>query len=783
MAATSPSINTPLDTCTAELEAQLETARASIDRGQHDCAEQLYRQLIEAGVQDPRPYNNLALMPGLSGHELERRRLLRRALEIDPLHAEARMNLAVIQHNRGASRQALNNLKLALERKPDDPDLLANLGHVLIEIGELEQARPVLERAIALHPKHPACQFNAGNLLASAGQHAEAVRHFQMLVAQDSSTKHVDALAQCLLANGQQQEALALYRKQLQLAPDDRSTLLGLSRLLVDIGRPGEALDTLFYLQTLSADDQAATLLNGYALHVLGEQEAAIRCYEEVLERDANDHKALNQLGICLWEAGDVDRAIDCYRRALSVQRNTFPILCNLAAAYRGQGRIAIAHRLYRRILRDRPQFLEAYREFLFSLSIGNEQQADEHLQVAAAYWQAVERLQARHRSTDAAPSGLPQTTHLPQTTAVAHATGRRLKVGIISAEIGFHCVSTFLAPILRNIDQSQFQLELIIPGRHYDSRSQELINLAQQCLHIDGMSSAAAAARVRQQEYDLVIETSGFTRSTGIDILSSRCAPVQCHYIGFHASTGLPTMDYFVGDQETVPAEFASQFTEQLWALPRTWLACEPYHALPEAQILTDNPRPIFGCFNQLAKVREETLQFWAAAMRRIPESVLLIKDRLTANASVRQRILRGLAQLGVTNDRVDFLPKTTRWAVHLEYYNLIDIALDTTPWSSATTGFDALGMGVPLIAIRGGCTSARMSSGLVTGLGRRDWMADTPEGYADAVEALLGSLDQLRQGKRERQQQALASELFNTIDMTRQLEAAMHSMLARCA
>ena len=772
MAATSNAIEAPITISAEELEAQLEQARAWIGDGLHDQAAQLYRQLIEAGVQDPRPFNNLALMPALSGQELERRRLLRRALAIDPLHAEARMNLAVIQHNRGQSRQAIRNLQLALERKPDDPDLLANLSHVLIEIGELDQARAVLERAIALHPGHAACQFNAGNLLASAGQHAEAVRHFQGLVAQEPSANHLDALAQCLLADGQQLQALALYERQLQQAPDDRSTLLGLSRLLVDLGRPSEALGYLFYLQTLSADDQAATLLNGYALHVLGEQDAAMRCYEEVIARDPHDHKALNQLGICLWESGDVDRAIDCYRRALGAQRNTFPILCNLAAAYRGQGRIPIAHRIYRRILRDRPQFLEAYREFLFSLSIGSEAAANEHLQVAAAYWRAVGRLQARHPSAPAA-----------QRPSVPHTPSRRRKVGIISAEIGFHCVSTFLAPILRNIDQSAFQLELIIPGRYYDSRSQELINLAHRCLHVDGMGAAAAAARVREQEYDLILETSGFTRSTGIDILSSRCAPVQCHYIGFHASTGLPTMDYFVGDNETASAELAPQFTEQLWALPRTWLACEPYHALPQAQIITDNPRPIFGCFNQLAKVREETLRFWAAALRRIPQSVLLIKDRLTANDSVRQRILGGLMQLGVHGDRVEFLPKTTRWAVHLEYYNLIDIALDTTPWSSATTGFDALGMGVPLIAIRGRCTSARMSSGLVTGLGRRDWLADTPERYADAVEACLGSLDQLRQGKRERQQQALASELFNTVDMTRQLETAMRSMLARCA
>lgn len=758
------------------LEARLEQAKALREKGAHQLAEEIYQELIDEGCTDPRPYNNLALMPGLSDNDIARMRWLRKALELDPLHTEARMNLAVLQHNRCQSKRAIENLRKALQQKPDNPDILGNLSHVLIEIGELQEAKKVIEQAILSHPWHNQIQFHYGNYLASTGRYEEAINHFQTLITKAPSTAATDALAQCLLASGEVEEAQKLYHQQLNENPNDISSLLGLSRLLIDSGNPSEGLNILFYLLTIEPSHTEALLLNGHALQTLGENDSAIKCFEQLLEANPTDHKALNYLGICLWEIGELDRAADCFQRALAKQRNIHGILCNLAATYRGRGRIRIAHRLYRRIIRERPNFLPGYREFLFSLSIGSEQQAQEHLQVAKAYWHTVNRLN-NHQSLD------PEINNQTTISTARPSGSRRLKVGIISGDIGFHCVSTFLTPILRNIDKSQFQLQLIIPDRRYDSRSREIMELADQCLQIDGISTTAAAERLREQNYDIILETSGFTRSTGIDMLSPRCAPVQCHYIGFHASTGMPEMDYFIGDEETVPSEFAPQFSEQLWALPRPWLACEPYAALPQAQTITDNPRPIFGCFNQLAKVRDATLLYWASAMRRIPGSGLLIKDRLTGNDSVRRRIIGRLGELGIDSDRIEFLPKTSHWSVHLEYYNLIDIALDTTPWSSATTGFDALGMGVPLIAIRGGCTSARMSSALVKGLGRPEWLAETPEAYADAVEACLGSLAQLRAGKQERQQQALASPLFDSVDMTRHLERAMLTMLERCS
>jgi predicted O-linked N-acetylglucosamine transferase (SPINDLY family) len=113
-----------------------------------------------------------------------------------------------------------------------------------------------------------------------------------------------------------------------------------------------------------------------------------------------------------------------------------------------------------------------------------------------------------------------------------------------------------------------------------------------------------------------------------------------------------------------------------------------------------------------------------------------------------------------------------------HLRTYNQIDVALDTTPWSSASTGFDALAMGVPLVAIRGDCASARMSSSLLRGIDREEWIQEDPAGFAAVVAELTADLPRLRAGRTERQRRVLASPLFDPIDLAHHVGEALTAM-----
>jgi predicted O-linked N-acetylglucosamine transferase (SPINDLY family) len=287
------------------------------------------------------------------------------------------------------------------------------------------------------------------------------------------------------------------------------------------------------------------------------------------------------------------------------------------------------------------------------------------------------------------------------------------------------------------------------------------------------------ARTRLRERNYDLIVDTSGYTRGSGLHLLAERCAPVQAHYIGYHATTGLATIDAFIGDQETAAADLQEQFSERLWRLPRPWLAyC--HGPFPEATPLMQTPRPVLGAFCQVSKISESTLAYWAAALRRVPEAVLVLKDKGLDAVEVRQRLEERLKAHGVHPGRLTFIAPVNQWSDHVYLYNHLDIALDTTPWSSATTGFEALAMGVPLVAIRGQRMAARMSSSLLKGLGRGEWVSNSVDAFADIIEQLCADLPTLRQHKTTRQQETLASPLFDGPDLAHHVTQLFAELVA---
>jgi predicted O-linked N-acetylglucosamine transferase (SPINDLY family) len=316
---------------------------------------------------------------------------------------------------------------------------------------------------------------------------------------------------------------------------------------------------------------------------------------------------------------------------------------------------------------------------------------------------------------------------------------------------------------------------------RLYDEASENLVGLADGFISLVGLSLEEARSILKRQSYDLIIDTSGYTNASGLPLLAERCAPVQAHYIGYHATTGLSTIDAFIGDQETAAEELQDQFSEKLWRLPRPWLAFPQTQVFPQATSLAESPRPILGAFSQVSKLSDTTLSFWSEALRRVPDAVLLLKSRELQDAGIRQRLEDRLAERGVHPGRLIFVAPVGSWSDHVYHYNYLDVALDTTPWSSATTGFEALSMGVPLVTIRGNTMASRMSSSLVKGLGEEQWIAHEPEEFAAIVEDLCRDLTTLRQDKSLRQAKMFQSPLFDGVDLTEKLMELFKELVIR--
>jgi tetratricopeptide (TPR) repeat protein len=103
----------------------------------------------------------------------------RRALEIDPAHAGAGINLGRLLHQIGALLSAERVYRQALRDHPDDALLLFNMAVLLEDLDRSAEAIDLYLRALQRDPRFADCHYNLSIVYQSAGNKLGAIRHLR----------------------------------------------------------------------------------------------------------------------------------------------------------------------------------------------------------------------------------------------------------------------------------------------------------------------------------------------------------------------------------------------------------------------------------------------------------------------------------------------------------------------------------------------------------------------------------------------------------------------------
>jgi tetratricopeptide (TPR) repeat protein len=106
----------------------------------------------------------------------EARDAYRRALELDPANADARVNLGRLLHEVGELEAAEAHYRMALEVRPDDATAMFNLGVVLEDLERFDEAVHVYETAIGLDAGAKDAYWNLAQLCERLGREKAAIR-------------------------------------------------------------------------------------------------------------------------------------------------------------------------------------------------------------------------------------------------------------------------------------------------------------------------------------------------------------------------------------------------------------------------------------------------------------------------------------------------------------------------------------------------------------------------------------------------------------------------------
>jgi protein O-GlcNAc transferase len=109
---------------------------------------------------------------------------------------------------------------------------------------------------------------------------------------------------------------------------------------------------------------------------------------------------------------------------------------------------------------------------------------------------------------------------------------------------------------------------------------------------------------------------------------------------------------------------------------------------------------------------------------------------------------------------------------------YDRLDIALDTIPFNGGTTTFDALWMGVPMVALEGNWVGGMLGSSVLKAFDRPEWVAQDQDEYVSIVCSLAHDVaGRTRQRKMQRSRMRL-SPLCDAKEMARCMEDTLEGM-----
>jgi predicted O-linked N-acetylglucosamine transferase (SPINDLY family) len=499
----------------------------------------------------------------------------------------------------------------------------------------------------------------------------------------------------------------------------------------------------------------------GFALSDKGQLEESIAEYRQAIRLKPNYVEAHSNLGLALKKMNRLDEAVEAFRRAIGVNFNSSEAHNNLGNALKNKGRLDEAIAAYRQAVALNPGNALMDSNLLCTLvfhpGYNAEAIARENRRWARERAEPLRRLIRAHGNVRNAD--------------------RQLKIGYVSPDFRHHVVARNIMPLFDEHDRERFEILCYSCVPVNDGMTRQFREKADVWRDIAGLSDERAAEQIREDRIDILVDLALHMGDNRLLIFARKPAPVQVTFAGYPGSTGLETIDYRLTDPYLDPPGLFDEFySEKSYRLKHSFWCLDPLGdevavgALP-AQA---NGYVTYGCLNNLCKINEPLLRLWARVLKAVDRSRLML---LCPEGDHRQGLLSVMHREGVDPDRIEMLMHRPR-VQYLEYYNRIDVGLDSFPYNGHSTSLDSFWMGVPVVTLVGKTVVGRAGLSQLTNLGLTELIAQTPDEYVRLASELAGDLPRLAELRRTLRARMEASPLMDSVGFTRDIEAAYRQM-----
>jgi protein O-GlcNAc transferase len=579
--------------------------------------------------------------------------------------------------------------------------------------------------------KEPLPNYNLGVVLFNNRQYDEAIVNFKKAVEQNPNLIHAyNYLGNAFQEKKQFNESIACYEKAIQVNPADPTAYINL----------------------------------GIAFQNIKQHERAIKYFKAAIQINPNLYQAYDYMGLSLTMESNMEKAMESYQSSLLINPNSEMTLVNLGILISRQGKLNEAENYYKRALQINPNNFNAEEAFVFNM-LYNPRYAEqaifsEHLRLAKKFAEPLSVFILPHTNEQI--------------------VSRKLRIGYVSPDFKRHPVACFIEPVLAAHNREYFEVFCYSNVAQCDDITERIKQFTDQWRDICIVSDEKAAELIRKDRIDILIDLSGHTADNRILLFARKPAPVQVTWIGYPPTTGLATIDYKIVDHYTNPLGITERFySEKLVRLPESLVTYLPDRESPEVGPLPalTTGHITFGSFNNFQKITPQVIEVWAKILTSVQDACLILKSKIFSDKNICRYATNLFIQKGIIANRI-ILQSADPSPKHLESYNSVDIGLDTFPFNGLTTSCEALWMGVPVITLAGTCYAARAGVSVLSNVGLKELIAETPDEYISTAVNLATDLKKLQLLREHLRNMMLCSPICNAKRITAHLEICYHKM-----
>ena len=604
-----------------------------------------------------------------------------------------------------------------------------------------------------------------------------------------------DLLAQIFEKLNLKQSAINYYEKSLKLNSNFYQSKFNLAVLYYSLRNFDKAEELFLQIINLNDSDFKTYYNLGVLKYEQKKYKESINFLRKAISVNKNFFIAYHQLGMVYEILKDFNEAIICYKKSIALDKDGFSLSLN------NLGNIYLEMKDYQRALfffNKALKFKGEKSSIYFNLGIVNFQL--NRISEALVFFEKAIELDNKNIKFTTTLLG---SSHFIEHNSLyykkyskifrdnifqynssdisefSYSKKAPLKIGILSRGLRKYPTGYFLLDLINNLcNEESLELHAFYDFDYKDEYTNQIKKKFHFWNDVSSLTDLQLINLIRNKGINILIDMQGHTYANRLQIFASKPAPIQVSWAAYLASTGIPEIDYILGDPIVTPDNHQNLYTEKIYQLPNIWcpLSTSDINKVHLKQKVT-NQNIVFGCFNNVKKINDKVVSIWSKILFNLPSSKLYLKSDEFKNNEFKEYFGKSFYKLGVLKNQLILEEQSNREKL-LECYNAIDIALDTFPYSGGTTNLELSFMCVPLITISGNTFLSRCGESVNKNLNMTELTANTFDQYVEIAINLATDHKKLNSIKLELLKNSRKSNLFNIEKFSKDFTFAMQDM-----